>query len=1531
MTEQHLLSKDGSCKTFSADANGYARGEAITAIYVKRLDDALREKNPIRAIIRGTAINHDGKTPGFSVPSVMAQESLMRRAYEVAGITDFSQTGFVECHGTGTAVGDPIETTAVARVFGASGVYIGSIKPNFGHTEGASGLLSVIKAVLSLENSTIPPNIKFSNPNPAIPFKSANLTVPISPVSWPDEKAKRVSVNSFGVGGSNAHVVIDSAPSNCNRHIPDHASKETPLLLFSANSRKALGCLVDNYRRHVELNPDCVNDLAYTLAHHREHLSHRTFAIVKHGSLGVVPPAMKSAKHSLIMVFTGQGAQWPQMGRALLDSNKVFLGSIRDLDTCLATDLAESGAFNIEAELRKSGKRSRVHAAEFAQPLCTAVQIALIDTLASMAIQPDGVVGHSSGEIAAAYAAGALTAREAILTAFYRGSTASLQSRAGSMAAVGLGQQEVESYLFGNVVVACDNSPHSVTISGDADDVEAVVAKIRSKRTDVVVRKLQVDKAYHCGHMVEIGDHYRSLLENKIEEREPIKPFFSSLTGALLHKGTLLGPRYWQQNIESPVLFRQAVFSIIEDPIGKLNPVFLEIGPHSALSGPIRQILNHKGTTAPYASVLARNQNCLESLLAFVGKLYSLAVPINLSAIISTDSRHCLSDLPIYPWDHEESYWYESRLSKDHRQRQFAHHDLLGVKVVESTEFEPSWRNLLHLDTVPWLRDHRVEDDIVFPFAGYIAMAGEAVRQVTGIEKTFRLRHMIVSTALVIPEGKPLELITTLRLQRLTDTLSGKWWEFTIASHNKHAWTKHCTGEVMAQSSDLGAAEVIEPFPRQIDERKWFDTLRRSGLNLGPEFHNLGDVSVHTTDQHAVGKLLNRGHNNPQHYHIPPPIIDSALQLMGVASTNGRSRKFINRLPTACDEISISRCCTNLTVKVCTESSAEFMVGKATGTISGAKVLEISGLSFSGIKRIESSDTTSIHAAARLEWGPDIDFIRLEDLVRPSIDYSLYAPYLKELCNLCIVSSQRSFANFRHLSNQSQFLRQWICDQADCDTLYDEQDTVISDRIRRSVHNLSQTPAFSAATALQKVCESIESVVSNRVQSWKETLADGTVMGLYDFINSSDISEFIRALSHCKPNLRVLEIGSWQNSPAKAILEALTLENGQVSCSKYVFTSKGFISGRGEKDNFSKIEYATLDISEDPLKQGFESDHFDLIIGMNALQNVHNIDMSLRNLGKILHPSGHLVLQTLRSPSTWIDYIFGTDPNWWEDVSDGVRSTCLRTEEWHTALAHAGYQVSNALVSNPTEAQLTSIMIARLPTEISAATHVTFLRQGTNMDVEPIKNELHARGYQIVGCTIEDIPPSNQDIIAVLDHDGPFLEDLDARGFEAFQRFLSNIQNSRIFWVTGLCQIHCKNPRFAQIIGAARTIRSELLIDFATCEVDSFASSASEIIDTFTKFRSQIWNDSLQPDFEYCIFEKEIKIGRFYPFTLSSELSVPESSDRAVLDISTPGLPSTLHWVQQPLPRPLELGEVEIEVYAVGLNFRVSTDSFRPP
>ena len=666
-TEAGVLSPTGECKTFDATANGYSRGEAVNAILIKKLSDAVRDKDPIRAVIRATASNCDGRSKGITTPNPESHEKLIRRAYQRAQL-QFSDTGFVECHGTGTPTGDPLELEAIAKVFGGTvdGVHVGSIKPNVGHAEGASGVSSVVKAVMALENKTIPPQVNFKSPNPRIPFKEANLTVPLDATSWPKGRSERVSVNSFGISGANAHAIIDSAASyGYARQITavEQSDSRPRLLLFSANNNESLRKNAVQLQEYAEKNSSSLESLAYTLAMRREHLPSRAFCVTDGLSSAELVTADKSKKApSITFAFTGQGAQWPAMGKELIDDFSTFRDSIRALESTLAK-LPTPPTWSLEEELLKLGPKSNLDHAEFAQPLCTAIQIALVDLLRSLGIRPSAVTGHSSGEIAAAYAAGAITAEEAVIVAYYRGQVAKESTRRGAMAAIGLGRAEVSLYLDKGVVVACENSPSSITLSGDEDQLDAVIEQMKFDDPDVFARKLKTGgMAYHSHHMHDLGELYESHIKPYVESQRPTVPFFSSVTGKEITEADL-GSSYWRQNLESPVRFYPAVRALLESRTS--DQLFLEIGPHSALAGPLRQIFKAVATKGEltYTSTLVRGKDSTGSLLSSLGQLYLQSIPINFAPL--TPNGQTLTDLPAYSWRHDTAYWAESRISKE--------------------------------------------------------------------------------------------------------------------------------------------------------------------------------------------------------------------------------------------------------------------------------------------------------------------------------------------------------------------------------------------------------------------------------------------------------------------------------------------------------------------------------------------------------------------------------------------------------------------------------------------------------------------------------------------------------------------------------------------------------------------------------------------------------------------------------------------------------------------------------------------------
>ncbi|PWY84422.1 polyketide synthase [Aspergillus eucalypticola CBS 122712] len=1530
MTEKGVLSPDGSCKTFSADANGYARGEAITAVFVKPLAAALRDGNPVRAVIRSVMSNSDGKTPGIAHPSTDSQEALIRKAYRAAGITNMAETAFVECHGTGTPTGDPVETLAVARVFGDAGVYIGSVKPNLGHSEGASGLTSLIKGVLALENRIIPPNIKFTAPNPKIPFEACKLTVPLDPTPWPESRWERVSINSFGVGGSNAHLILDSARSfQIPSPTPDDFLAGPQLLLLSASVAGSLQRMTETFENWVPQHQDQLCDLAYTLATRREHLQHRSFLIAGPDRVVTPSPGRKvpTSAPSLAMVFTGQGAQWARMGRdLLLRSDFSFQNTIRALDKYLKA--APNGPeWRLEEELLKPALTSRVQTAELSQPLCTAVQIGLVDLFAAVGVTPAAVVGHSSGEIGAAYAAGALTAREAIIAAWQRGLAAAGQTRPGAMAAIGLGWEEVQSFLSPpTVVVACENSPKSVTLSGDTQEVQAAVARIKKEYPTVTARLLKVDKAYHSYHMREVGTNYSTTIGRDLVGRRPGKLFFSSVTGKQ-EQDLPLDAAYWQRNLESPVLFRAAVSELLDHVD---NVAFLEIGPHAALAGPVRQILTARSSSnsAPYIAAMSRGENCVESFLTALGKLFQLNFPVNLNALYPSGS--CLPGLPRYPWDHGVDYWRESRISRDWRFRQFASHPLLGDRQLLGTDLEPSWRSMMRVEDSGWLRDHKVEVDIILPCAGYLSMVGEAIRQISGSQGSYTLRGVVISSALVLREGTPTEVVTTFHPHRLTDSLDSQWWEFTIASYNGQTWTKHCTGQASGTAAEEGqtqTAALRDPLPRKLQSKKYYDLMDRAGLNFGPMFKRLTNIETGTRERLARAKVTTDQAGDETYYHLHPTIIDACIQAAPLAGLLGTvDAKAYRRVPTKIDRVIVRQTPTRIddlqvsASATCVKGTGE-VIGQVQQCIAdGTIVMHMEGLKLSPLEEAgEAGKTDGLETTARLTWGPHIDFLDASTLIKPSFPRHLYTPALDELARLGMIYGSRRIKDASTPVAHMPLYRDWMNRQVEAMRLDEKwstflalEDEALVERIERLVQHLSETPVVDCAIGLQKVATNIAALFTGETEALDILLADDTLYKLYVVTDACDRSQFIQHLAHTKPNLRILEIGAGTGATTASILKLLRLPGSTSTSStpslfsKYTYTdiSSGFfVTAKERLSGESNIEYRTLDISKDPSEQGFDGEKYDLILATNVLHATNYLGETLRNVHKLLDPNGRLLLHELNSPSKWPNFIFGTLAGWWYGGPDGrPDEPCVSPARWESELKGAGFAGLDAVVLDGEQPhQLNAIMVAkpRVDDGTDQKRTVSLLCDPSDDSyADSLSRRLNNRGYEVQTFRLGDELPQSQDIISLLDCTRPFFEDIDAARFAAFQHLLNTV------------------------IGAARSIRSEMLVDFATCEVDDIRSSLDKIIDVYSKFHTRAKDESLNPDYEYTIVGGTVSVGRIFPFSLKDDLAVvTEPDDWVALDMEKPSRLSSLHW-KASKGRPLAGDEVEVEIYAAGLNFK---------
>ncbi|KAI0198016.1 putative polyketide synthase [Astrocystis sublimbata] len=977
-TKLNAISPTSRSHTFDASADGYARAEGFGAIYIKRLSDALAQGDPIRAVIRATSFNHNGKTAGISHPSPEGQEAVIRQAYRTAGL-DFSDTGYFECHGTGTPVGDPIEVTAIGRVFASVNqeepLLIGSIKPNLGHSEPASALAQIMKVVLAMEHEEIPATIGVQTLNPAIDFEKSGVRVVTNMTPWPSNRPRRVSINSFGYGGANAHCILDHPSLLAPRHhmnglavsviqrqpqlvglvddnlepvnnriqpyhgcqqpefVQTHQASVRRLVLIglSAHDRAALKRSLDMVKQSI--NKYQLSDFLYTLVARRSVFAHRSFAVINpkliSSSLDYEP--LNAAKSPSIVVqpigfvFTGQGAQWAGMGSKLIHEYEVFKQTIRFLDFVLS-QLRDGPSWKIEEVLCETGDTSRIDEPAFSQTACTALQIALTNLLRQWGILPAVTVGHSSGEIAAAYAAGRLRASEAIVIAYYRGQVVSCNHQDGLMLAVGLGSEELRPYLDGfegKVDIAAFNSPESTTISGDSEAIHALVAKLTTH--NVFNRLLKTGKnAYHSHHMLSLGKRYEQLMTQGLHDIAPIKcdPFqshatwVSSVTSASEAIATL--PKYWRQNLERPVRFSHAMEMVASSKPVKL---MIEVGPHPALALPLQQI----GTrVVPTLATLRRGDDDLSSMLNLAGQLFVLNVPINLVAINATDEmingklRLCHGypciDMPRYSFSYpEKPLYFENRFNRELRQRRYLRHDLLGSRQPGGSKFHPSWRNVLRAKDLPWLNDHKLGPHPVLPAAAYIAMAVEAVRQVYGEEtstnslksppiRSYRLRNVSITSALKLEDNEH-GVETIFDMEKITSTASHStsvWYKFSIGSMpavGSETWTENCSGTI---SIDTGNTAITSRESLQIDSRarsldleRWYNRLQEIGLGFGPTFKCLSRLQAYSRACSASADVLLNSTagsitGGESEYALHPAALDACLQLAIIAVHSGR-------------------------------------------------------------------------------------------------------------------------------------------------------------------------------------------------------------------------------------------------------------------------------------------------------------------------------------------------------------------------------------------------------------------------------------------------------------------------------------------------------------------------------------------------------------------------------------------------------------------------------------------------------------------
>ncbi|PSL52666.1 acyl transferase domain-containing protein [Saccharothrix carnea] len=860
MSKGQFLSPDGRCKSFDHRANGYARAEGAAVVVLKSLAAAERDGDRVYAVVRGTAVNQDGRTPGITVPSARAQREVIRQACRSGGVEPAS-VGYYEAHGTGTAVGDPIEATAIGEVLGGSDRthWIGSVKSNIGHSEAAAGVAGVIKAALCLERGLIPPNLHFERPNPRIPFDRLPLRVPTELVPFPGFPGpRRAGVNSFGFGGTNAHAILEQAPPALTA-TDEKNDGRAHVLPLSARSPEALRALAARYAELLA-RPDAptLRRVGRAAARQRDHHPVRA-SVVAVDAAGAVeqlrklePAPRRATRGGVAFVYTGMGPQWWGMGRELLTTEPRFAEVVAECDAVLARF-----GLSIGEELLRDEDDSRLTETLYAQVANFVVQAGLTALWRAWGVEPSVVVGHSVGEVAAAHAAGVYSLQDALTVAFHRAHLqAGLAGRA-AMAAVDLAADDVRPYLVDGVEVAAVNSATATTLAGDRDAVEEVSRRLRAAGASV--KPLRVEVAYHSRHMDVIREPLLAALHG-IEPREARVPLVSTVTGDRV-TGAELDAAYWWENVRRPVRFAAALRRVLSSAPGAV----VEIGPHPALAAAIDEGLSAHGDVVRLAS-LRRDRPQRQQLLEALGALYAAGIEPDWEGVHPGPREHL--DLPRYPWQRER-HWVESSAAREARLGGVGPRPA-GRTVSAAT---PTRDVELSESEFPYLADHRIGDTVVFPGSGYL----EAALALFPDDEPCFFEDVVFQRPLALEARS----VTTLRVSH--DPAHHLVTLHSRGQGDDAGWTPHGRmrrPDVVRPRAPRRRTETLEQSTRSLPEvgrDEVYALLDRSNLTYGPAFRGVERLWWREGTGEVFAELRVDAVDATGH-RLHPALLDAALQ-----------------------------------------------------------------------------------------------------------------------------------------------------------------------------------------------------------------------------------------------------------------------------------------------------------------------------------------------------------------------------------------------------------------------------------------------------------------------------------------------------------------------------------------------------------------------------------------------------------------------------------------------------------------------------
>ncbi|MBC2875599.1 MULTISPECIES: type I polyketide synthase [Streptomyces] len=1311
-----MLSRRGACASFSADADGFVRAEGGGMVLLKPLDDALADGDRVLGVILGSGSNCDGRTMGLSLPDPEAQEALLRRVYAEFGVRP-DELVYVEAHGTGTPVGDPAEAQSIGRALGIRRISgelpIGSVKANLGHLEPASGMAGLCKALLVLKHGMVPASPYAGNPHPGIDFTGLGLRLADESRPLPATDRPVVGINSFGFGGANAHVIVAAAP-------PDPPAPGLPAspvppeglpVMVSARTPKALGEAVSRMAGHLATTaPEDFYDLAYTSCLRRALHEYRA-AVFAHTPAQAArllaglaeddsrPPGTAVAAGRTAFVFAGNGSQWAGMAADLLATDPVFRETIAEADAELAPHLG----WSVAERLAAPAGQWRLEATEVAQPLLFAVQLGIMAVLRAQGVRPAMVVGHSAGEVAAAYASGALSLGQAARLAAVRGRTQARAAGSGRMAAVGLDAERAADDLrsFGRgLEIAGVNGPKDVTVVGAADALADFGAALRER--EVFFRDLGLDYAFHSRAM----DPLREPLKEGLAGLGPAAatvPFYSTVTGAQTN-GQDLDAEYWWSNVRRPVRFKDAVEQMLEDGAD----VFLETGPHPVLRAYLRRIAEARPrTTVAVVPTLRRGADGPRALATARAALVAAGARTDWDRYFPRPGRAVA--LPAYPWQRERHWGGGKEQWTRGAKRE---HPLLGARAEAPV---PTWAGAVEPAVMPWLTGHRVGGTVLVPATAFVEMCLAAGKLVLGTD--VEVEYLDIARGLVVPW----EDASGTRLQTVLTPDDGT---VLVSSGEPHTAGTHCRARVRTLLTRRPAATDPGTWRARCSDRIEPDAFYAScaGVDLcyGSAFQVLDELR--TGPGVAFARYAHDAPGAP--YTVHPALLDGALQT-GVALLLGRLDAGLAYLPRSIRAVRVwatpsATGCFMVHERSRTHEEVcwDILVTDPDGTVT----VQLEGCRLRRVASDRSRSPQVTHTVLRAAPHP-------EEPARPS---PLPAPH--ELVTACAGHIARLRADGRALRWDQflplavqHFLRAFAATVAralpDPAAPFTPEDLAAAGfdeekyrRLERWVapelvrtglaerrpdgrlrltgahatpgaggwEIVDSSPGHCVELALfAHQAQRLEGILRGAEDPLDLLVEDSTSKVLelfYDIapfcrfhnrIVQTLVREIVRRWPADRP-LRILEVGAGTGGTAAALLPLLPADR-----TRYHFTDvSAYFLPRAQArfGAYDFVEYRTFDLDVAAGEQGYGAHSFDLVVAAHALHAAKHLPDALRGLSALLAPGGHLLAIEPHTEDLPLP-IFGTLDSYHTRVDTDVRpgSPLLSRDAWPGLLADCGF------------------------------------------------------------------------------------------------------------------------------------------------------------------------------------------------------------------------------------------------------------------